>query len=177
MMQRGQKPGQRAEDSQDTLKPVALGIENGGRVKQVRFNSSTLYAPFDVVAKRYGADTDPNATRNREPGRTSRRTSAVSSDNQREALSLSVLMTTLLIMAGTFHVMAMIVVETNRWLESRAQIARLEHEISTIRTDMNALETQLVYRNDDGMLEQLARRQGFIYPNETRVITLFNVFE
>ena len=98
-------------------------------------------------------------------------TPAASRESQREALSLSVLMTALLIIVGTFHVMAMIVVETNRWLESRAQIARLERDISTIRADMNALETQLVYRNDDGVLEQLARRQGFIYPNETRVIT------
>lgn len=175
-MQRGsvQKRGQRVED-QEGFSPVALGVENGGRVRQVRLNPSTLYAPFDVVAKRYGADADNKTTRPHDAGRISRRT--VSSDNQREALSLSVLLTTLLIMAGTFHVVAMIVVETNRWLEARAQIARLERDISTIRADINTLETQLVYRNDDGVLEQLARRQGFIYPNETRVITSFNVFE
>lgn len=178
-MQRwSQKPGQRVEDSQDALNSVALGVENGGRVKQVHFNPSALYAPFDVVAKRYGADSDTSAA-NRPASRTSSRTSsrAVSSENQREALSLSLLLTTLLIMVGTFHVVAMIVVETNRWLESRAQIVRLERDISIIRADMNALETQLVYRNDDGVLEQLARRQGFIYPNETRVITSFDVFE
>lgn len=171
-----------AKDTQEGL--VALGVENGGRIKQVRFNPSTLYAPFDVVAKRYGADADSSTSRERTARRPTRhsarpvtRTPAASREHQREALSLSVLMTALLIMVGTFHAVAMIVVETNRWLESRAQIARLERDINTIRTDMNALESQLVYRNDDGLFEQLARRQGFIYPNETRVITSFDVFE
>ena len=57
-------PKQRpAKDSQEGL--VALSVENGGRVKQVRFNPSTLYAPFDVVAKRYGADADSSTNRDR----------------------------------------------------------------------------------------------------------------
>lgn len=176
------KRGQRAEDGQDGFSPVVLGVERGGRVKQVHFNPATLYTPlytpFDVAAsataKRYPADmtSDSKVTRaSRAPKR------AATSEQQREALSLSVLLTTLLIMVGTFHVLAMIMVETNRWLEARAQIARLEQDIGIIRADMANLKTQLVYREDDGLLEQLARRQGFIYPEETRVITSFNVFE
>jgi hypothetical protein len=172
-----QKRGQQVKETQDSFNPVVLGVENGGRVQQVRLNPSTLYVPFDLVAKRYGADDTNTGTSNTSTTRSRTPYRAASTENQREALSLSVLLTTLLIMAGTFHVVAMIVVETNRWLEARAQVARLESEISTIRADMTSLETQLIYRADDGVLEQLARRQGFIYPNETRVITSFNVFE
>lgn len=176
------KQGQRVEDGQDGLHPVVLGVERGGRVKQLHFNPSTLYTPlytpFDVAAnaaaQRYPADiaSDGKVTRVSRVPR-----GATSTEQQREALSLSVLLTTLLIMVGTFHVLAMIVVETNRWLEARDQIVRLERDIGIIRTDMTSLETQLVYREEDGVLEQLARRQGFIYPEETRVITSFNVFE
>ena len=191
-----QQRGRTGEQRQEGV-PVVLGVEQGGRIKQVRFDSSTLYAPFDLVAKRYGADaassprdnsplTKNPLTKSSRARQSSARHNAVrdttgrdvaGSETQREALSLSVLLTTLLIMAGTFHVVAMIVIETNRWLEARAQVAYLESNISTIREDMTAIETQLVYRNDDGVLEQLARRQGFIYPNETRIITSFDTPE
>ncbi|MEM7737723.1 MAG: hypothetical protein AAF267_18240 [Deinococcota bacterium] len=147
------------------------------------FKSS--FAPFDLAARRQSLSPQAVSSPNNQSGqrRSSRRTTSGRETSrqseravqvqQREAVSISTVLTTLLVVIGTFHALGMIMVETNRWLEARAQVVRLESDIAGLQTEMAGIATKLSYRNDEGTLEHLARRQGFMYPDETRIITVF----
>jgi hypothetical protein len=146
------------------------------------------FAPFDLAARRQSlnpqASNGQDASRHsishgvgRGAGRSSSTRIAAREQlvqtQQREAVGLSTVLMTVLIVIGTFHALAMIMVESNRWLESRAQVARLERDITELQADMTGIATKLSYRNNEATLEQLARRQGFMYPDETRIVTVF----
>ncbi|MEM6431997.1 MAG: hypothetical protein AAF708_22350 [Deinococcota bacterium] len=138
------------------------------------------FAPFDLAARRQSlspqAVSNPNdqsSQRGPNSRTRSRQSERAIQTQQREAVSISTVLTTLLVVIGTFHALGMIMVETNRWLEARAQVVRLEQDITSLQTDIAGINTKLIYRNNETTLEHLARRQGFMYPDETRVITVF----
>ncbi len=82
------------------------------------------------------------------------------------------LLLTLLALVGTLHALVMLGVETNRWLYSRGEIARLERDLSNIEGEIGALEAAIAHRYDASYRESLARLQGFVYPDEVRYVTV-----
>lgn len=76
----------------------------------------------------------------------------------------------LLAIVGSFHAMSMIGIESYRILTNSAQIEHLNSDIAVIKEEIAALDA-VIEHTDDVYMEQLARCQGFIFPNETRYIT------
>ncbi|MDZ7703056.1 MAG: hypothetical protein U5L04_01055 [Trueperaceae bacterium] len=70
------------------------------------------------------------------------------------------------------HVGAMITVEVYRASLSRYEIARLERDLAGLEQERTRLAEVIDHRDDAVFREQLARRQGFVYPDEQRLITL-----
>lgn len=73
---------------------------------------------------------------------------------------------------GCLQVLFMIGVELDRTIRHRASITSLEGELTELAreaADLRAIEERA---HDDTYREQLARGQGFMYPNETRVVVL-----
>lgn len=70
------------------------------------------------------------------------------------------------------HVGAMITIEVYRASLSRYEIARLERDIAGLEQERARLAEVITHRDDAVFREQLARKQGFVYPDERRLITL-----
>lgn len=83
------------------------------------------------------------------------------------AVSMLILVLSLV---GVVQVGAMIAVEVRRYVISDREVARLTREIDAMRAEAAALRL-IGGRGDDLMYrEQLARRAGFAYPEELRVV-------
>lgn len=63
-------------------------------------------------------------------------------------------------------------VEVDRSLRHRTAIEHLEAEVSELQLEADGLRAIAARADDAVFREQLARRQGFLYPDETRVIVL-----
>lgn len=72
---------------------------------------------------------------------------------------------------GSVHVMIMLGIEFNRTLEMRQEIARLSKDVTGLEAEVHELEAIIQYGNDPTYREQLARQQGFAFPNEIRFIS------
>jgi len=79
---------------------------------------------------------------------------------------------TVLALVGSFHALLMLGVEGSRLVYTNREVARLEAEISTLQQEARTLQAVVRHRGDPLFREQLARAQGFIYPDETRVLTV-----
>ena len=77
-----------------------------------------------------------------------------------------------LALVGSLHALVMLSVETNRWLYSRGEIARLERDLTSIESEIGELEAVSDHRYDASYRESLARLQGFVYPDEVRYVTV-----
>ena len=75
---------------------------------------------------------------------------------------------------GTLHVLVMLGIEFNRTLEMRQGITRLSADVSALESEVFELKAVTEHGNDLEYREQLAREQGFAFPNEMRFITLPN---
>ncbi len=75
---------------------------------------------------------------------------------------------------GTLHVLVMLGIEFNRTLEMRQGITRLSADVSALENEVFDLKSVTEHGNDLEYREQLAREQGFAFPNEMRFITLPN---
>ena len=78
---------------------------------------------------------------------------------------------TVVAVVGAFHALLMLGLEAGRWVYTNGEVARLEPEISDLQTQIYELEAIAEHRYDSVFREQLARAQGFIRPDETRVLT------
>lgn len=78
----------------------------------------------------------------------------------------------LLATIGTLQVAFMLVVELRRGHEARQAIAVLEQDIAELEAEAAHLNAIIENGDNDAYREQLARRQGFIMPDETRVIII-----
>ena len=65
----------------------------------------------------------------------------------------------------------MIGLEGSRLIYTNREVTRLEADIGVLQADIQTLQAVVRHRNDPVFREQLARAQGFIRPDETRVLT------
>ncbi len=75
-----------------------------------------------------------------------------------------------LAIVGCLHALGMIGLETYRVLNNNYGIERLNSELTLMEQDISELDA-LITNIDDVFMEQLARCQGYVYPNETRYIS------
>ncbi|NLG08129.1 MAG: hypothetical protein GX560_02585 [Deinococcales bacterium] len=72
---------------------------------------------------------------------------------------------------GTLQLVFLNLVEADRMFVHRREIARLEREVAALEAERAALAEVAGRAHDEVYREQLARKQGFIYPDELRVVT------
>jgi cell division protein FtsB len=75
-----------------------------------------------------------------------------------------------LCLVGSLQVLALIAVETQRLWHTEREVARLEAEIAAIEAESHDLSEVALRGADEGYREQLARRQGYVFPFETRFV-------
>jgi hypothetical protein len=76
----------------------------------------------------------------------------------------------LLCLAGSLQVLALIGVEVQRLWHTEREVARLESELAAIDAESHDLLEIARRGGDEGYREQLARRQGYVFPFETRFV-------
>jgi cell division protein FtsB len=75
-----------------------------------------------------------------------------------------------LCLVGALQAAAMISIEARRLWTAEREIARLEAEVGALRREAADL-TEIAARGDDARFrEHLARRQGYVYPDEVRYV-------
>lgn len=115
-------------------------------------------------------DGAPSARRERE-GRTTR-------DRDRIASVAHVLerrsphrLLVVLAVVGSLHLFFLVAVELNRGLVHRREITRLEAEVTALRQELDALGEVARHGADRSYRVALARNQGFVFPDETLLVT------
>lgn len=78
----------------------------------------------------------------------------------------------LLAALGALQLLFLIGVELDRTVRHRAAISELRADVADLRAEADALRAVEAHADDPRYREQLARLQGFMYPDETRVIVL-----
>jgi len=78
----------------------------------------------------------------------------------------------ILALIGMLHVGFLIFVELDRFSRHRTAITELEAELAATRAEADALRAIAERLSDTDFREQLARRQGFMFPDETRLIVV-----
>lgn len=73
-------------------------------------------------------------------------------------------------LVGALQAVFMIVVEARRWTVAEREIVRLEREVADLRREAADLIEVAMRGGDERFREQLARRQGYVYPHETRFL-------
>jgi len=94
----------------------------------------------------------PNATRN--------------TARARAAPRLVELLLVIMALVGGLQAVVMIGVELSRYLNRSSEVASLSRDVAQLELDIAALREVLARHNDERFREQLARQQGFVYPNE-----------
>ena len=84
----------------------------------------------------------------------------------------AVLVLAVLAAIGVVQVLFLIGVEVDRSLRHRAAIAELRADVAVLRAETEDLRAIAERADDDVFREQLARRQGFVGPDESRVIVV-----
>ena len=84
------------------------------------------------------------------------------------------LLFTVIAVVGCIHALAILTLEISRAIYTAREVTRLERDITSLELEAANLEGVLAHRNDADYREQLARRQGFIYPDEARYVTVFD---
>ena len=77
----------------------------------------------------------------------------------------------LLIAFGSVHLVFMLGVEGMRLVRAEMSIDRLEREVNALEAEARSLEAVIEHGDDENYREQLARRQGYMYPDEVRIVT------
>jgi cell division protein FtsB len=75
-----------------------------------------------------------------------------------------------LCLLGSIQAAGLIAVELRRLVYAEAEIARLESELEAIRRETADLRAVAERMADERYRELLARRQGYVYPDETRYV-------
>ncbi len=75
---------------------------------------------------------------------------------------------------GSLHILVMLGIETRRYFRTSHAIANLQVKIAIDQATLLELREIEAHKYDDRYREQLARKQGFIYPNEQRYVTINN---
>lgn len=75
-------------------------------------------------------------------------------------------------LVGAVQVIFMIGVEVNRALQAGPAVRQLELDVAELEREVARLQAVIANGGNDEYREQLARRQGFIGPDETRVFII-----
>jgi hypothetical protein len=89
----------------------------------------------------------------------------------RGARTMQVILTVIAVV-GTVQVLFMLGVEVNRAVQAAPAIRQLELDVAALQREAARLQAVIDNGDTDVYREQLARRQGFIYPEETRVFII-----
>ncbi len=144
---------------------------------------SPALAPFDL---RPPAPEDPEAPRSRGASRAMRVVSAgqglpaalaeaevrAPADPRRPvrvARGINAVLVVLCLL-GSLQVVGLVAVEVQRLFYAEAEIARLEADLEAIRRETADLRAVAERIADERYRELLARRQGYVYPDETRFV-------
>lgn len=73
---------------------------------------------------------------------------------------------------GVAHLTFLVAVEANRYLRLGATVDALEADVAANKAEAAELQAVAERANDAVFREQLARMQGFMFPEETRIIVL-----
>ncbi|HLR45641.1 MAG TPA: septum formation initiator family protein [Deinococcales bacterium] len=77
-----------------------------------------------------------------------------------------------LALIGVIQVCFMLLVELRRGWEARAAISQLQEDVAELEAERARLAAIIENGDSDGYRMQLARRQGFMMPDETRVLII-----
>lgn len=72
---------------------------------------------------------------------------------------------------GALQLVYLNLVESDRMLVLRREVARLEADVARLSAEERRLDQVAAHGDDQGFREQLARKQGFIGPDELRIVT------
>jgi cell division protein FtsB len=78
----------------------------------------------------------------------------------------------ILALLGTVQVVVMLGVEAYRAVEGQRAIQRLHNDIAALEAEAAGLAAIVQHADDPAYREQLARRRGFLYPDEVRIVPL-----
>lgn len=78
---------------------------------------------------------------------------------------------TVIAVIGSLHAMFMLTRESGLLIYTHREVARLEADIGKLQREIRTLQAVIDHKDDPVFREQLARQQGFIYPDETRILT------
>jgi len=78
----------------------------------------------------------------------------------------------ILAVVGTIQACFMLIVELRRGWQAREAITQLELDVAELEAEKERLEAVIVNGDSDSYRLQLARRQGFMMPDETRVLII-----
>lgn len=78
----------------------------------------------------------------------------------------------LLAIVGIIQVCFMLLVELRRGWQARDAISRLQVDVSELEAERDRLSSIIENGDSDAYRLQLARRQGFMMPDETKVIII-----
>ena len=76
-----------------------------------------------------------------------------------------------LAVVGSFHAMVMIGIEGYRVYRTRQTVSQLELEVASLEREVASLQAILEHGDDRLYREQLARGLGYIFPDETQLVT------
>ena len=78
---------------------------------------------------------------------------------------------TVLAVVGSLHALFLLGVEGWRFVVEREAVAHLQTQVSQLKTQAKGLQQVIDHAGDARYREDLARRQGYMYPNEQRAVT------
>ena len=90
----------------------------------------------------------------------------------RAAPSLVGVLFLILALMGGLQAVVMIGVELGRYLNRSSEVVSLSQDVAGLEREIAALREVLAHRDDERFREQLARQQGFVYPDEILYRTL-----
>ena len=76
-----------------------------------------------------------------------------------------------LALVGSLHAMFLLGVEGWRFVQERRAIGRLQHQVTGLKSEATGLSQVIDHTDDQTYREELARRQGYMYPDELRAVT------
>ena len=78
---------------------------------------------------------------------------------------------TVLAVVGSLHALFLLGVETWRFVVERQAVVRLQGQVDQLQRQAQGLRQVIGHADDTRYREDLARRQGYMYPNEQRAVT------
>ncbi len=78
---------------------------------------------------------------------------------------------TVLALVGSLHALFLLGVETWRFVVEQRAVAQLQRQVTDLKQQSGELQQVIGHAGDQRYREDLARRQGYMYPKEQRAVT------